>query len=195
MNAPVAAFVTFPAPWGILHVAATSKGIVAVDLGAETPFFVDDLARRLHGTVLPAEDGDVPAEWRAALDEATRQIGEFLSGARQAMTVPIDLRVSDWDRLVLTGAARLQFGETASYGELARRVGRPGAAQAVGGAMNAATASIFGAVAVTMPSGLPPVQAPVNRPRLAPSPKSKRTARFISPSPLAGRALFPASCG
>jgi methylated-DNA-[protein]-cysteine S-methyltransferase len=136
MNAPVAAFVTFPAPWGILHVAATAAGIVAVDLGTETPFFVDDLARRLHGTVLPAEDGDVPAAWRAALAEATRRIGEFLTGARETIAVPVDLRVSEWDRLVLTGAARLQFGETASYGELARRIGRPGAAQAVGGAMS-----------------------------------------------------------
>ena len=136
MNVPIAAFVTLPASWGILHVAATASGIVAVDLGAETPYFVDDLSRQLHGTVLPAEDGDVPAEWRAALYEATRQIGEFLAGTRQVMTVPIDLRVSDWDRLVLPGAARLQFGETASYGELARRVGRPGAAQAVGGAMS-----------------------------------------------------------
>jgi methylated-DNA-[protein]-cysteine S-methyltransferase len=148
MNAPFAAFTTFQGtgpdwvsgrpgldPWW-LHVAATGRGIVAVDLGTETPIFVDGLARRLHGTVLPAEDGDVPAKWRAILNEATRQIGEFLAGARQTLTVPIDLRVSDWDRLVLDGAARLQFGETASYGELARRVGRPGAAQAVGGAMS-----------------------------------------------------------
>jgi methylated-DNA-[protein]-cysteine S-methyltransferase len=135
MNVPIAAFVTLPASWGILHVAATASGIVAVDLGAETPFFVDDLSRRLHGTV-PAEDGEVAAEWRTVLYEATRQIGEFLAGTRRVMTVRIDLRVSDWDRLVLTGAARLQFGETASYGELARRVGRPGAAQAVGGAMS-----------------------------------------------------------
>ena len=36
---------------------------------------------------------------------------------------------------MLTGAARLGYGETASYGDLARYVGRPGAAQAVGGAM------------------------------------------------------------
>ena len=86
--------------------------------------------------MLPAEDGGVPAEWRTVLCEATRQIGEFLAGTRRVMTVPIDLRVSEWDRLVLTGAARLQFGETASYGELARRVGWPGAAQAVGGAMS-----------------------------------------------------------
>ena len=50
---PVAAFTTCPAPWGLLHVAATAAGIVAVDLGSETPDFVDGLARRLHGRVLP----------------------------------------------------------------------------------------------------------------------------------------------
>jgi methylated-DNA-[protein]-cysteine S-methyltransferase len=132
---PIAAFTTCPAPWGVLHVAATSGGVVAVDLGTETPDFVDGLARRLHGRVVPAEDGEVPAAWRATLGEATGQIAEFFAGRRQAFDVPIDLRVSDWDRLVLTGAARLQFGETASYGELAGRIGRPGAAQAVGGAM------------------------------------------------------------
>lgn len=131
-----AAFTTCPAPWGILHVAATTEGVVAVGLDDETPRFVDGLARRLHGSVLPAEDGDVPAKWRATLDEAVRQIGEFFAGRREAFELPIDLRVSDWDRLVLTGAACLQYGETASYGELAQRIGRPGAAQAVGGAMS-----------------------------------------------------------
>jgi methylated-DNA-[protein]-cysteine S-methyltransferase len=139
MNVPpsplVAAFTTFPAPWGALHVATTAAGIVAVGLDGETPGFVDGLSRRLHGPVLPAEDGAVPEEWRAALGEAMRQIGEYLAGERQGFEVPIDLRVSAWDRLVLTGAARLHFGETASYGELAVRIGRPGAARAVGGAM------------------------------------------------------------
>ena len=109
---------------------------MAVDLGTETPLFVDALARRLHGPVLPAEDAEIPAAWRATLDRAARQIGEYLAGARRTLTVPIDLLVSDWDRLVLNGAALLRFGETTSYGELARRVGHPGAAQAVGGAMS-----------------------------------------------------------
>jgi methylated-DNA-[protein]-cysteine S-methyltransferase len=131
----IAAFALCPAPWGTLHVATTATGVVAVGLGGETPQFVDGLAKRLHGSVLPAEDGEVALEWRGALDEATRQIGEFLAGERRVFTVPIDLRASDWDRLVLTGAARLQYGETASYGELAVRIGKPGAAQAVGGAM------------------------------------------------------------
>jgi methylated-DNA-[protein]-cysteine S-methyltransferase len=135
MPAIAAAFTTSPAPWGALHVAATAAGIVAVGLAEETPVFVDDLARRLHGTVLPAEGADVPASWRAMLDEATLQIGEYFAGERRAFELPVDLRVSEWDRLVLTGAARLAFGETASYGQLARYIGRPGAAQAVGGAM------------------------------------------------------------
>jgi len=131
----VAAFTLCPAPWGMLHIAATASGIVAVDLGAETPDFVDGLARRIHARVLPADDGEVPAEWRATLDEAIRQIGEWFSGERRRFELPIDLRVSEWDRRVLTGATRLQYGETASYGELARHVGKPGAARAVGGAM------------------------------------------------------------
>lgn len=133
---PAAAFTTCPAPWGTLHIASTADGIVAVDLGAETPDFVDGLARRLHRPVLPAEDGAVPTAWRAHLAETARQIGEYFAGGREAFDLPIDLRVSEWDRLVLTGAARLHFGETASYGQLAQRIGRPGAAQAVGGAMS-----------------------------------------------------------
>jgi methylated-DNA-[protein]-cysteine S-methyltransferase len=136
METHVAAFTTGPAPWGTLHLAATAAGVVAVGLDEEAPSFVDTLARRLHGTVLPAEDGDVPAEWRVVLDAAARQIGEYFAGARRSFDVPIDLRVSNWDRLVLTGAARLGYGETASYGDLARYIGRPGAAQAVGGAMS-----------------------------------------------------------
>jgi methylated-DNA-[protein]-cysteine S-methyltransferase len=135
LNGIAAAFTTCPAPWGTLHVAAGERGVVALSLAAETPEFVDGLARRLHGQVLPSGDGSVPEEWRRTLEEATREIGEFLAGKRQAFSVPIDLRASDWDRLVLTGAARLHFGETASYGELAVRIGRPGAAQAIGGAM------------------------------------------------------------
>ena len=69
-------------------------------------------------------------------DRGSRQIAEFFAGKRRSFSVPIDLRVCAWDRLVLTGAVRLHFGETASYGELAGRIGRPGAAQAVGGAIS-----------------------------------------------------------
>ena len=51
-------------------------------------------------------------------------------------SIPID--VADrpaWDRLVLDGVRTIPRGATASYGEVARRIGRPGAARAVGGAV------------------------------------------------------------
>ena len=50
--------------------------------------------------------------------------------------VPVDLRDRpDWDRQVLAAVRDIPFGETASYGEVARRIGRRGAARAVGGAV------------------------------------------------------------
>lgn len=130
-----AAFTTYPAPWGLLHLAAGPEGIVAIELACETADFVDALARRLHGRVVPIED-EVPEAWRAHLDEATRQLAEYFDGRRRAFELPVDLRgVSEWDRRVLAGAASLDFGEVTSYGALARRIGKPGAARAVGGAL------------------------------------------------------------
>jgi methylated-DNA-[protein]-cysteine S-methyltransferase len=131
-----AAFDVFAVPWGLLHVAVTDDGVVSVELEAETPDFVDRLARRLHGRVVPVEDGAVPASWRDQLAAATAQIGEYLAGRRTVFGLPVDLRgLSAWDRRVLAGAASLGFGEVTSYGDLARRIGKPGAARAVGGAL------------------------------------------------------------
>jgi methylated-DNA-[protein]-cysteine S-methyltransferase len=136
MGTPAAAFTIASSPLGSMHLAASGDGIVAVSLETETPAFVDHLARRVHGSVVPAEDSAVPAAWRELLELAVVQIGEYLAGKRRTFGLPLDLSpLSDWDRRVLGGAAQLAYGEAVGYGELARRVGKPGAAQAVGGAM------------------------------------------------------------
>ena len=132
---PVAAFVRVPAPWGILHVAAGDRGILAIELASETGDFVDDLARRLGGTVVPDGPG-LPRPWRVALAMASRELDEYFAGRRTAFDVPVDLAgISAWDRLVLDGARRLSYGEVTSYGGLARAIGRPRSARAVGGAL------------------------------------------------------------
>ena len=132
---PVAAFIRHPAPWGILHVAAGEHGILAIELASETGDFVDDLARRLGGAVVPDGPG-LPGPWRDALATASRELDEYFAGRRTAFDVPVDLAgVSAWDRLVLDGARRLSYGEVTSYGGLARAIGRPRAARAVGGAL------------------------------------------------------------
>lgn len=61
--------------------------------------------------------------------------GEF-PAAREILSLPFAWeRVSDFDRKVLVATARVPAGTTATYGEVARRAGRPGAARAAGGAL------------------------------------------------------------
>ncbi|HUP24159.1 MAG TPA: methylated-DNA--[protein]-cysteine S-methyltransferase [Thermoanaerobaculia bacterium] len=69
-----------------------------------------------------------------ALDEAARQLGEFFAGRRRAFELDLDPRGSEFQRRVWFELAEIGYGETISYAELARRVGRPGAARAVGAA-------------------------------------------------------------
>jgi methylated-DNA-[protein]-cysteine S-methyltransferase len=73
---------------------------------------------------------------RAHLAELEREIAEHLAGTRAAFDLPVVLEgMSDWDHRVLGGVRTIPRGATASYGEVARRIGKPGAARAVGGAV------------------------------------------------------------
>jgi methylated-DNA-[protein]-cysteine S-methyltransferase len=69
----------------------------------------------------------------------------FLDGADVDLAaLPIAVPdISPWDRLVLDGVRTIRRGSTASYGEIARRIGRPGAARAVGGAVGRNPVSIL----------------------------------------------------
>ena len=106
--------------------------------GPEGPLFlaVDDEGRvlRLHFVdgALPIESGWVQDD--AALAEVTRQLDEYFAGDRVAFDLALAPRgtpflLEVWDQL-----CRIPYGETISYGELATRVDRPGAARAVGAA-------------------------------------------------------------
>jgi methylated-DNA-[protein]-cysteine S-methyltransferase len=66
----------------------------------------------------------------------SRELAEYFGGARRHFDVPVDFGlVRGFSRRVLEELRRVPFGELVTYGELARRAGRPGAARAVGGAM------------------------------------------------------------
>jgi methylated-DNA-[protein]-cysteine S-methyltransferase len=82
-----------------------------------------------------AGGGAVPPGARedaSAFEVALRQLGEYFAGERRAFDVPLDLRGSDFQRAVWAALLEIPYGETASYGDIARRVGRPGKARAVG---------------------------------------------------------------
>jgi O-6-methylguanine DNA methyltransferase len=63
-----------------------------------------------------------------------RQLSEYLEGRRQEFDVPLDLRGSAFQRQVWKELLKIPYGQVISYGEMARRIGRPGACRAVGSA-------------------------------------------------------------
>jgi methylated-DNA-[protein]-cysteine S-methyltransferase len=128
------AFALVQAPWGPIHVAATSGGILAVDQLVPTGQFVESLVARGHD-VEPAGDRADRAASRHA-ETAAAQLAEYLAGARRIFELPLEpLDRPEWDRFVLDGVRAVPWGEATSYGRVARRIGRAGAARAVGGAV------------------------------------------------------------
>jgi len=125
-----------PSTWGPMRIAAGEDGVVAAELLGTEEGFRDGVARRQLGELVGLED---VTDGRAADIGrlAATLLGAALAGDPVDLSVvPVDL--SDrpaWDRLVLGAVRSIGRGETASYGEIARRIGRPGAARAVGGAV------------------------------------------------------------
>ena len=116
------------APWGPVHIAATSTGVVALEILAPRDDFVGRLERRLGREV-----GSRP---NPILQAAAAQVEDFLDGRRRAFEVPIDLEDRPaWDQTVFAAIREISWGEVTSYGQLARRIDRAGAARAVGGAV------------------------------------------------------------
>ncbi len=66
------------------------------------------------------------------LTDAARQLGEYFDGRRHAFDLPLAARGDDFQQAVWALLREIPYGETRSYGDLARALGRPGAAQAVG---------------------------------------------------------------
>jgi len=117
-------------PIGVLRLAATPRGVVriAFSLGAACDF---------HGwlaRVLPEAES---VERLPLLDEAERQLADYFAGKRQDFTLPLDLRGTDFQLAVWHALVAIPFGETRTYGDVARTVGRPNATRAVGAASGA----------------------------------------------------------
>lgn len=97
----------------------------------------DSSKARLEATLRSRFPGATRGEPPAAVSKAILTIQKALRGeAARLDRIPIDLEaVTDFRRRVYEAARTLDPGQTCSYGELARRMGSPGAARAVGGAL------------------------------------------------------------
>ncbi|CAL9612936.1 methylated-DNA--[protein]-cysteine S-methyltransferase [Streptomyces sp. NPDC052610] len=120
---------------GPLLLAATRDGLVNV------VFHATDAVRDRALDRLAARLGTEPVEAPGSplLAEAIRQVEDYLTGARHDFDLPLDWSlISGFNRQVLRELALgVPYGTVVGYGDLADRVGQPGAAQAVGAAMGA----------------------------------------------------------
>lgn len=106
-------------PIGRLRVVATRDALVAVHFPETDP-------RRDVGEPAPAV--------HAVLRRATSQLKEYFAGERTSFDLPLDPRGTPFQISVWRELADIPWGKTTSYADLARRVGRPSAARAVGAA-------------------------------------------------------------
>jgi len=68
------------------------------------------------------------------LERARRQLTEYFAGSRKAFDLPLSLNGTEFQVSVLRALQEIPYGETVSYGEIAKRIGRPKAVRAVGAA-------------------------------------------------------------
>jgi O-6-methylguanine DNA methyltransferase len=129
------AWIAVPAPWGPILLAAGPSGLIELDLMADEEAFRAAIHRRFPGAELRAAEDDGPGA--ALARRAAGAVEQFVAGEPVPLDLPVDLADRPaWDRAVLAAVAGIPRGETASYGEIARRIGRRGAARAVGGAVS-----------------------------------------------------------
>jgi methylated-DNA-[protein]-cysteine S-methyltransferase len=124
------AYATSETPVGALLVAATARGLVRVAFPGESP---DDILTELSREVSPRV-----LESPARLDDARRELDQYFERRRERFELPIDWRLSHGFRnRALRELARIPYGRTITYTELASRAGNPRAQRAAGSACGA----------------------------------------------------------
>ena len=119
-----------PTPVGRLKVVASDRGLAAI-LWED-----DDPARVRLGEL--REDAGHPV-----VQEVERQLEEYFAGARTSFDVPLDFKGTEFQKAVWAALLTIPYGETRSYAAIARQVGQPTAARAVGAAVGKNPVSII----------------------------------------------------
>ncbi len=118
-------------PVGPLEIAATPRGICLLEFADRRALPTEKRKLETHFKA-PLVPGD-----NEHLQAATLQLQEYFAGTRKKFELTFDLLGTAFQRKVWRELDRIPYGETLSYGELARRVECPGGARAVGRANGA----------------------------------------------------------
>lgn len=130
-------YVTGPTRFGRLLLAATARGVCAVELGDDDEALLEALRREFpRATLERAVDGEATHRWYTALDE-------HLAGRRPHPDLPLDVRTTAFKHQVYRALQTIPRGSTRTYAEVARAIGRPTAVRAVARACATNTVAIL----------------------------------------------------
>lgn len=108
---------------GWVLVAATERGITGIDLGAAPSPLIERLRSRFSESRL--REGD------AACAAWATEVATFIEAPRGDLNLPLDVRGTAFQQSVWDILRQIPAGGTASYGDVAKRVGAPATAQEV----------------------------------------------------------------
>jgi methylated-DNA-[protein]-cysteine S-methyltransferase len=80
----------------------------------------------------PLDGGWTEDASAAPLPDAVRQLREYFAGTRREFDLPLRLQGTEFQQRVWHSLTEIPYGETLSYGKLAKRIGNPNASRAVG---------------------------------------------------------------
>lgn len=110
-------------------IAWSERGVCAILLGDGAQELEGELRRRFaNASLTPAPDRH---------QALVQQVVEFIDDPAASPELPLDVRGTAFQRRVWDALSKIPAGQTASYGEIARRIGRPTAYRAVAGACSA----------------------------------------------------------
>jgi methylated-DNA-[protein]-cysteine S-methyltransferase len=115
------AYKTIESPVGKLKLVASDTALVAILWEKDNP-------RRVRLTEPVADDR------HPVLVETEQQLGEYFAGKRKTFSVALDMRGTRFQKGVWDALLAIPFGQTRSYGQLAKQLGSPRASRAVGAA-------------------------------------------------------------
>lgn len=129
-------------PLGRMRLAASPRGLAGawfVEGQRDTPALASSAQSCAPSSAASASPPTAPV-----LAQAQRALEVYFAGDRQPFDVPLDLSLgTPFQQAVWRALLDIPFGQTTSYGEIARRIGRPEAVRAVGGAVGRNPLSIL----------------------------------------------------
>ena len=125
---------TFASPVGPLFLAASERGLVALEFDARLP---GQQTIRPNPRDVRTEATQVEFEQSSkAMRGYVSELEEYFAGHRRFFTFPIDVRGTEFQVACWRALLAIPYGETRTYADIARAVGRPQGFRAVGMANN-----------------------------------------------------------